>query len=66
MDLIRYEEVTDIDVSRSLAHGLVAILFYTDRTLIVLEHNVCLGRIALGFQELFGPKDLGHAVVDCH
>ena len=36
LNLIRNKEVTDVDVSGSLAHRLVTILLQTDSTLIVL------------------------------
>ena len=39
LDLIRNKEVTDVDVSGSLAHRLVAILLQTDSTHIVLQDN---------------------------
>ena len=65
-DLVGNKEISVVDMSRPLAHTLVAIFLQLDCAGVVLKDYCGLGRITLFLQKIFGPQYLGHAVVDCH
>ena len=54
-DLVGNKKIPIVDVSGSLAHAFVAILFQLDRTGIILQYNSGLGGISLFFQEILCP-----------
>ena len=65
-DLISDEEISVVDVPRSLAHTFLTILFQFDGTGVVLQNNRGLCLVPLVFQEIFCPQNLGHAIINGH
>jgi hypothetical protein len=61
--VIGNKEVRNIDV---LAAQCLSILFQKNCTLVVLEQNIVLDLVSLGFHELSIPTGCQHEVISSH
>jgi hypothetical protein len=59
-------EIPNIDVLRMLAAQSFSILFQKNCALVVLEHNIVLNLVSLGFHEVLSPTDRRHEVIDTY
>jgi hypothetical protein len=60
---VRNKEVLNIDVLRTLAAQSFSILFQKNCALVVLDQNIVLNLVSLGFHEVSSPTDHWHEVV---
>jgi len=51
---------------RALAARSLAVLLQKNSTLVVLEQNIVLNVVALGFHEIPGPTDRRHEVISTY
>jgi hypothetical protein len=63
VDAIGNKELPNIDVLRTLAARSFSILFQKNCALVVLEQNIVLNLVSLGFHEVSSPTDRQHEVV---
>jgi hypothetical protein len=64
--MISNNELPNIDVLRMLAAQSPSILFKKNCTLVVLEQNIVLNLVSLGFYKVLSPTDCWHEVVSTH
>jgi hypothetical protein len=64
--VIGNKEVPNIDVLCTLAAQSLSILFQKNHTLVVLEQNIVLDLVSLGFHEVSSPTDHRHEVISTH
>ncbi len=63
LNLIRHEEITNVEGAGALAVASLAILLKQDGALVVLIEDVLVNVIPMGFQKQLGPQDHGHHIV---
>jgi hypothetical protein len=64
--VIGNKEVPNIDMLRMLAALSLSILFPKNCTPVVLEQNIVLDLVSLGFHEVSSPTDCWHEVIGTH
>jgi hypothetical protein len=64
--MIGNKKVQNIDVLCMLAAQSLSILFQKDCALVVLEQNIVLDLVSLGFHEVSSPTDCWHEAVSTH
>jgi hypothetical protein len=62
----QYKEVPNNDVLHTLAAQCLSIIFQKNYTLVVLEQNIVLDLVSLGFHKVLSPTHHGHEVISTH